>query len=659
MNTLWDEISAVQEAENHEIEQSIKVKFTKAAVRKAINRSPASFLALCAVVRALKPHAGLLKQASSVIILRAPADWQLDLFSQAAEDLLRVDALPHRNRSKRVVINHPITTPGKFSDFDVGATFSRRHLIVVADSDTPLLPELEISLDVSIQLEVCNERDVLALARLRQTGELASGDVDFVRKQATNIVNAIFRFGQSAGRAIARLRDLEPKQREKFWEPSLDDLPGLGKAGAWGKELVQDIQAWREGKLSWSEIDKGVLLHGPPGTGKTVFARALAKTCRMNFIPTSLGHWQSHGHLGDMLKAMHKSFHRARNEAPSILFLDEVDSIGDRGKFAHHNENYSTQVVNALLELVDGSFDREGVLVVGACNSPEKIDRALLRSGRLERHIYFGHPDMDGREQIIAYYLPELAGTDELRSIANRLIDWTHADLNKLSRDAKQQARRDSRQIATIEDLYAVLPPTTALPRDIIERIAIHEAGHAICALVHGLDIAHVSITREHDGADRSGALGVTVPVPSQSIIAIEDDITKQISVLLAGMAAEEVVLKSRSSTAGGEKESDLEVATQLAFRYLAALGLGETLSFVIGSSVDDLRSDLALRRKVDALLEKEYEGAKSIIKDWARAVAEIAAILIDHGQISGQRAKEIISRRQSQAILSGLNGKN
>jgi hypothetical protein len=654
---MWEEILAVQEAENPEIERGIEIRFTKAAVKKAINRSPASFLALCAVVRALKPHARLLTQASSVIILRAPSDWQLNLFSQAAEDLLRVDSFPHRNRSKNVVIMHPITTPGKSSDFDVGAAFSRRHLIVVADSDTPLLPELEISLDVCIQLEVCKERDLLALARLRQTGEVACVDIDFVRKQPTNIVNAIYRFGQSAERAIARLRDLEPKEREKFWEPSLDDLPGLGKAGAWGKELSEDIQAWRGGKLAWSEIDKGVLLYGPPGTGKTVFARALAKTCRMSFIPTSLGQWQSHGHLGDMLKAMHKSFGRARNEAPSVLFLDEVDAIGDREKFAHYNANYSTQVVNALLELVDGSFDREGILVVGACNNPEKIDRALLRSGRLERHIYFGNPDADDREQIIKYYLSDVSGTDELRTIANRLIDWTHADLNKLGREAKQRARRHGREVATLEDVYAILPPTTALPRNVIERVAIHEAGHAVCALVQDRDIEYVSIARELDVANRSGAFGVTVPARSQSIILIEDDITREISVLLAGMAAEEVILKTRSSMAAGEGESDLEQATQLAFQYVAALGLGETLSFVPGSSVADLRRDDVLRQRVDALLENEYQKAKRIIKEWVRPVVEIAAVLIDHGQISGERAKEIQMKGLSGKTVAGARG--
>lgn len=656
MSSVWDEILAVREAERSEIERSGDIRFTKAFVKKAINRSPASFLALCAVVRALRHYAGLLAQASSVIVLRAPANWQLTLFTQVAEDLLHINAPPHRNRSNRVVIMHPA---GTFVDFDVGVAFSQRHLIVVTDSDSPLLQELEISLDVCIQLEVCKERDLIALGRLRQTGDVAGEDVDFVRAQPTNIINAIFRFGQSATRAIDRLRNSEPKERSKFWEPTLEELPGLGKAGTWGKELSQDIQAWREGKLPWSEIDKGVLLHGPPGTGKTVFARALAKSCEMNFIPTSLGQWQSHGHLGDMLKAMNKSFRQARNEAPSVIFLDEVDSIGDRSKFAHYNENYSTQVVNAVLELVDGSFDREGVLVVGACNNPEKIDRALLRSGRLERHIYFGYPDTDSREQIIAYHLPELAGTDELRSIANRLVDWTHADLNKLGRDAKQQARRDGRQIATLEDLNVILPPTTALPRCVIERIAIHEAGHAVCALVQGLDIEYVSIARELDGADRSGAFGMTVPVHSQSIISVEDDIIKQISVLLAGMAAEEAILKSRSSTAGGEGESDLEQATQLAFRYLDSFGLGETLSFVPGCSVKDLRRDVALRQRVDVLLEKEYQRAKQIVTDWVQTVAEIAAVLVDHGRISGERAKEIKSRRQSQVILSGVSNQD
>ncbi len=647
MIDLLNEIIAVQEAANDEIERGIEIKLTNALVKRAIKRSPTAYLALCAVVNALRPHAGLLAQPSSVIVLRAPADWRLTLFTQAAEDLLLIDSLPHRNRSNRVVIMHPGTTAhDQSSDFDVGAAFARRHLIVVTNYDSPLIQEVEISHDVVVQLEVCQKRDLRALGRIQRAGTISNENIEFVRTLPTNMINAIYRFGQPGERAIERLRNTLSPEPQSRPELSLDDLPGFGNAGAWGKELAADIQAWREGKLAWSEIDKGVLLHGAPGTGKTVFARALAKTCGMEFIPTSMAQWQKHGHLGDMLREMNNSFKQARTKAPAILFLDEVDSVGDREGFSHANANYSIQVVNALLELIDGSFGRHGVIVVGACNNPKRIDPALLRSGRLERHIHFGEPDAAARKEIMAFYLPELKCAEELQKVAARVEGWTHADLNKLGRELKKVARRNNRELVSVEDLQGLLPAPEPLSPELVERIAIHEAGHAVCALVVGREIEFVSILTEHDGADRTTPFGVTMLVPVPSVIKTEDDFMNQISVFLAGMVAEEVILKRRSSSAGGGDESDLERATELAYQYVAELGLGDTLTYIPSGKILDLRQNADLRRNVDAILKRQYRQTKYVIEGWAQAVREIADELVGEGKLSGQRAQEILLRR-------------
>ncbi|PZQ10252.1 MAG: hypothetical protein DI565_20060, partial [Ancylobacter novellus] len=149
--------------------------------------------------------------------------------------------------------------------------------------------------------------------------------------------------------------------------PTLDQLHGLGEAGVWGKELAVDLADWKAGRLSWADVDRGVLISGPPGTGKTTYARSLARTCGVPVVLASLARWQSRGHLGDLLKAMRADFAKAIEQAPSILFIDEIDAVGDREQFDAQNRQYCTEVVAGLLECLDGAEAREGVVVVGAC----------------------------------------------------------------------------------------------------------------------------------------------------------------------------------------------------------------------------------------------------------------------------------------------------
>lgn len=188
----------------------------------------------------------------------------------------------------------------------------------------------------------------------------------------------------------------------------VEKLTGYGYATRWALELKEDLHLWRNSRLDWSEMSTRLLLSGPPGTGKTTFAQALCNTLQVPLIATSVANWLEPGYLGDVLKRITATFTAATARAPCILFIDEVDNIGSRGGGTDRRyDDYWTSLVNRLLELMDGASKTEGVIVVGATNLPERIDPALLRSGRLEKHVVIPPPDTNALMGILAHHLGE------------------------------------------------------------------------------------------------------------------------------------------------------------------------------------------------------------------------------------------------------------
>ena len=187
----------------------------------------------------------------------------------------------------------------------------------------------------------------------------------------------------------------------------VEALAGYGEATDWALALKSDLELWKAGRLEWSEMSTRLLLAGPPGTGKTTFARALANTLQLRLYATSVGTWLEPSHLGDVLARMAAAFAEAEANAPCILFVDEIDGIGRRGAGARDYDDYWISVVNRALELLDGAVKSQGVIILGATNHPEAIDRALLRSGRLETRIDIPLPDVDALVAILRHHLKE------------------------------------------------------------------------------------------------------------------------------------------------------------------------------------------------------------------------------------------------------------
>lgn len=185
----------------------------------------------------------------------------------------------------------------------------------------------------------------------------------------------------------------------------VERLAGYGDAQQWALDLKTDLEAFKGKEVAWSDLSSRLLLSGPPGTGKTTFARALCNTLQVPLIATSVARWLEPSNLGDVLAAMNATFEQTTHSAPCILFIDEVDNIGNRGRSDRPYDDYWSSLVNRVLELLDGASKTEGVIVVGATNRPDKIDPAILRSGRLERHIVIPQPDTAALVKIIAHHL--------------------------------------------------------------------------------------------------------------------------------------------------------------------------------------------------------------------------------------------------------------
>lgn len=413
--------------------------------------------------------------------------------------------------------------------------------------------------------------------------------------------------------------------------PTLDQIAGMDDAVAWGQSLALDLADYKAKVIPWDAVDSGAVIYGPPGTGKTTFAKSLAVTCRVPLLATSYARWQrvGDGHLGSTLAAMNADFNDSYQRRPSILFIDELDSLPDRKRSADQNHNYMVSVVNGLLEHIDGLSDRPGVTIVGACNRIDNLDPALLRSGRLESKIRIDLPSVAALQRILEFHLAgDRLGEDDMRAIALLCSGMTGADIERLARGGRRAARRASRALSK-DDLIDLLdPPNQRLPQHALRRVAVHEAGHAIAALRSKLFLTvTASIVADGGSAGRIEAM----PLPAL----LTDQVLDQLLLIVfAGRAAEEGVLGSVCGGSGGDAGSDLALATRIVRQRLTTLGLAQTSSLVWHGDIDSNDSLVyggRLARAIDAELQKAYQAALTLVRGEQTHIETIADALIKH----------------------------
>lgn len=218
-----------------------------------------------------------------------------------------------------------------------------------------------------------------------------------------------------AGTGCEIVQPVVPGPASTSTAPTIETMHGYGRAKSWALDLKADLDLWRQGRLPWDQMSTKLLLSGPPGTGKTTYAKALCNSLGVPLVLASVSTWLEPGYLGDVIKRIRQTFEEAAKLKPAMLFVDELDGIGSRGASRTHDD-YWRSLINKLLELLDGALRSQGVIVVGATNEPGHIDPALRRSGRLETHIEIPLPDVDALVGIIAHHL----GDDRAGVIASR-----------------------------------------------------------------------------------------------------------------------------------------------------------------------------------------------------------------------------------------------
>jgi cell division protease FtsH len=515
------------------------------------------------------------------------------------------------------------------------------------------LPESMVTAaDITVELPQITTK-IIETAIRRMTRRRVKVSPEVARLSFSDLV-ACMRAGDSAAAILARLERAAAsvKSITPIGDnvPHIRDLHGYGAAKTWGLELIEDVEAWRRGEIEFSAIaSRNCVLWSAPGLGKSTYAKSLAKSLGMPLIATSVGQWfaSGPGHLDSVIKQIDQVFGAAAAAAPACLLLDELDGVPDRARLSGHNSDWWVPVITHLLTTLDSAVSgvADKVIVIGATNHGDRLDSALLRPGRLDRLIHIGPPDAEALAGILRQHLgADLAGED-LSDAANLAFGATGAHVVAWVRSARRTARNAGRPMQ-MSDLVDVIAPRDERGAELMQRIAVHEAGHAVACHALGLGkVLSVSIIAQGN----SGGVTVTDFDGHMPTLPLLEEVVQQ---MLAGRAAEEVLLGQPGTGAGGSAGSDLARATRTLGLKHFGTGLGEDMSF--RADADGVPGLLAANgpaaRAVEVDLRRLYGLALEMIRTNATLVRAVAEALLARRHLGPAGFLEIVERSRTHA---------
>ena len=457
------------------------------------------------------------------------------------------------------------------------------------------------------------------------------------------------------------------KSNAKVYVKSVDGIKFKDVAGEEeAKELLQEIVDFLHNPEKYREIGakmpKGALLVGPPGTGKTMLAKAVAGEADVPFFSIS-GSEFVEMFVGMGAAKVRDLFKQANEKAPCIVFIDEIDAVGKKresGQIGGNDER--EQTLNQLLSEMDGFDGSKGVVILAATNRPESLDPALLRPGRFDRRIPVELPDLKGREDILKVHAAKIKIADnvDFNAIARTAAGASGAELANIVNEAALRAVRDGRKFATQTDLMesveVVIAGYQKKNRILSTKekliVSYHEVGHALVAALqtNSAPVQKITIIPR-----TSGALGFTMQVDEgEKYLMTKEELENKIATFTGGRVAEELVFGDVTTGASNDIEQARKLARAIITRYgMSEFGMVamESLNNVYLGGDTSMSCSQETAAKIDdlvvALVQKQYEKAKNLLNSHMDKLHEISKFLYEHETITGEEFMEILNRPQ------------
>jgi cell division protease FtsH len=479
----------------------------------------------------------------------------------------------------------------------------------------------------------------------------------FIMQQMQGGGNRVMSFGKAKARLVS-------KDQPKI---TFADVAGLDEAVEELQEIKEYLEAPQKFQAMGAKIPKGVLLFGPPGTGKTLLARAVAGEAGVPYFSIS-GSDFVEMFVGVGASRVRDLFEQAKSNAPSIVFMDEIDAVGrHRGAGLGGGHDEREQTLNQLLVEMDGFDVKSGVILIAATNRPDILDPALLRPGRFDRQIVVDRPDLNGRVGILKVHTrgKPLSKEVEVEVLARRTPGFTGADLANVVNEAALLAARFNRPEIGMFELEEAIDRVLAGPqrrsRVISERekkvIAYHEAGHALVshALPNADPVHKVSIV------SRGRALGYTLTLPTEDrFLVTRSELIDELAMLLGGRCAEEIVFNEPTTGAQDDIQRCTQIAKQMVTQFgmseLGPLALGENESQpFLGRDFGHIKdySDV-VAAKIDAevtrLVEEAHEEAREILSKYRDKLDLMVVRLLETETLEKEEVQEILAEVAKQS---------
>ncbi len=427
---------------------------------------------------------------------------------------------------------------------------------------------------------------------------------------------------------------------------SFRDVAGLDEVKEELQETIDFINHSEKYLKMGAKIPRGILFHGPPGTGKTLLAKAVAGETNSNFLYAS-GSEFVEKYVGVGAKRVRTLFEKAKKDAPSIIFIDEIDAIGTKRNIESNNEK--DQTLNQLLVEMDGFNRSNTVIVIGATNRLDLLDEALLRPGRFDRHIHIGNPNVHSREEILKVHTKDkpLDPSVDIKKIAKKTHGFSGAQLANIANEAAIFAVRNNKHLIDITHFEAAIERVVAgleikHPSVLLKEknmVAHHEAGHALIG-----NILKINMIQKISIVPRGQALGYVLNFPDEDrYLFTKNELLNKIKVLLGGRVAEQIIFNEITTGASNDLEKATEIAKQMVCKYgMSSLGnvvIKENYRFKYNK----------IENEIKRIIEECYDDTMKIIEENKIILEDIAEHLLEKESISGEELDSIFNKHKYQ----------